>query len=994
MATPTVRAFGYHYETTSGTTNAITLSSSIVVGDRLYVITEAPYQTNTLTGGGATPWVRKQNFPDTNWSAGAVWTKVAEAGDIGATITATHSTVGTTPARVIAYYAVAGVSPSAQINIAANNGSQSTAPSNYFGNYGSPGSLVLTMATGRDGGITPTISRGTADVLNFASGKSLAMATEVLSSTSFPILITAGGTLTASSSDPSWPVSRLFDAGNTGDTNAWSAANATLPAFVRVQLPVAHTVDRYGVKVRGGTDLNGAPKTWTFDGSNNGTTWTTLDTQTAVAWGGGQMRFFTVSSPASYLYYRMNITDVQVAAGWPSFSEWELFEGSSTTGGLYVQTIGAGPAGNGFLHATIEIGDGSSYPTTDYEATVLAKSPLLFWPLKTDVRDIAGLARHAIVIGTWLFGQTQSVAPLLGNGSKAGTANTSQLATPGIAWPSGVISIEMWAEIAIDTTMFWGFTSWDAYTQGAMLINNGGTNVPFATGYPTTGLHHLVWVFSQGVALATLGKLYVDGVLFLSTGGGVTTPTLGTTNMRVSGWNNDTNYRWALNRFASHVAVYNSELTQAQVTENYQAAFAPTVTDNFAVTRSPISGAFNKTVDTTAYTTESGEPLSNGPALNTAWATMVPTASGVYQIDTIGSSYDTALAIYAPGGTLSLITSDDSSGGSGNAKVTMFMVAGTTYYLQAGGAGGATGGTLILNVSLVGGILADKFLAGGLVSLGTLASAASNPNPNTLISQPPAETVIPGCDQQVVAGTSVALAWDLQSSQNAGGSGKTVTYRLRRDNLAGAVLATIAKNATVDSSGGNDSGMAWASSYSDSSPTTGHYVLTTQATGVATTNFMAKSVFTTTGAPPSTTGYGTETGEPLTMPVAATGWVRFTPPISGYYQFDTIGTGFDTGLAVYSGTALTALTLLGSDDNSGGSGTSKLTVHLTSGVIYPVQVGAGSGTAAGTLTLTVSSAGYDSSVADPVALVGSYASLAVGLIKGRTTAAADALPGG
>ena len=146
---------------------------------------------------------------------------------------------------------------------------------------------------------------------------------------------------------------------------------------------IARTVDRYGVKVRGGTDLNGAPKTWTLDGSNNGTTWTTLDTQTGVVWTGGQMRFFTVSSPASYLYYRMNITDVQIAAGWPSFSEWELFEGSATRG--YWQTS-AGNGGNGFLGAVIEIGNGTLPRDGLRLSAVLVRHAVVFWPLAPTAR--------------------------------------------------------------------------------------------------------------------------------------------------------------------------------------------------------------------------------------------------------------------------------------------------------------------------------------------------------------------------------------------------------------------------------------------------------------------------------------------------------------------------------------------------------------------------------------------------------------------------------
>ncbi len=850
MATPTIRASGYNFATAGGTTNSITLSSSIAVGDRLYLMASAPYAltSGTDTALVAAGWFRESNFPDTNWSAGSVYSKVAVSGDIGSTITVTHtSSVPTSNPAILAYYAIAGIHASAIITFSSMNASQSVAPNPSVLGWGSANSLVLWMAALRDGASTPTITRGTSDALVRSSGTAVALAHEV-----------------------------------------------------------------------------------------------------------------------------------------PS------------TSGVMTNVISSGTSGNGYLASFIEITDGT-YVRTDYESAVLADSPFLFWTLRDGPQDYSNHNRAGFPIGTWNFQQSQSVSTFLGNGSKAGTAGTSYITSQSIAWPAGVITIEMWVDIVLDSTMFWGFTSWDSWgVSPEIRFNNGSGNPAFAAGYPTSGLHHLVWVFQQGVSTSTLGKLYVDGVLYLNAGG-ITPPTLGTQSVHLSGWNNDAGYRYSLNRFASNFAIYNTELTQAKVTAHYLSAFSPMVSNLFGDTRTTITGAVAKTVDTSAFTTEASEPLGNGPALNTAWATFVPTTSAVYQIDTIGSSYDTALAIYTGSslGSLTLMVADDSSGGSGNAKTTVFLVAGTTYYIQCGGAGGATGGTLILNISVSSVVVSDNFLGGPLISLGTVGTTASNPTPNTLTSNPDAETVIAGCDLTVTPAATVPLTYDLQGSQNAGGQNKQVTWRVRRDNLAGAVIVNSgSKGATIDSSAGNDSGFAFSGSFTDSSPTTGHYVLTSEGTGTAvTTTYIARSVFTVTGAGPSTSTFTTETGEPLTMPVAKTGWVRFQPVQGGYYQFDTIGSSFDTGLAVYTGTALTALTLVGSDNDSGGSGTSKLVAHLTAGVIYSVQIGSGSGTAAGTLSLTVTATGFDAALVDPLFFAVAQVVPGVGLTKGRSTAANDALPG-
>jgi hypothetical protein len=103
----------------------------------------------------------------------------------------------------------------------------------------------------------------------------------------------------------------------------------------------------------------------------------------------------------------------------------------------------------------------------------------------------------------------------------------------------------------------------------------------------------------------------------------------------------------------------------------------------------------------------------------------------------------------------------------------------------------------------------------------------------------------------------------------------------------------------------------------------------------------SQSVVGAFGAFGDTAAFGTESGEPLTLPVGATGWASFTPTAGGTYQIDTIGSNYDTGLAVYTGSAVNALTLVASDDDSGGSNTSKLTTHLNAGTKYSLQVGIG-----------------------------------------------------
>jgi subtilisin family serine protease/outer membrane protein assembly factor BamB len=90
-----------------------------------------------------------------------------------------------------------------------------------------------------------------------------------------------------------------------------------------------------------------------------------------------------------------------------------------------------------------------------------------------------------------------------------------------------------------------------------------------------------------------------------------------------------------------------------------------------------------------------------------------------------------------------------------------------------------------------------------------------------------------------------------------------------------------------------------------------------------------------------------ETGEPQILGQAGgkSLWYRWTAPASGRFQFGASSDGFDPLLAVYTGTAINALTLVGASDDadaeSGGvsnySG-ALVTVNATAGTTYSIQL--------------------------------------------------------
>ncbi len=79
-------------------------------------------------------------------------------------------------------------------------------------------------------------------------------------------------------------------------------------------------------------------------------------------------------------------------------------------------------------------------------------------------------------------------------------------------------------------------------------------------------------------------------------------------------------------------------------------------------------------------------------------------------------------------------------------------------------------------------------------------------------------------------------------------------------------------------------------------------------------------------------------------------WYRWTAPNSGAVSIDTIGSSFDTLLGVYTGSSVSGLTLIASNDNFGGNTTSKVTFTAVGGTVYQIAVDGFSG-ATGSVTL-------------------------------------------
>jgi len=87
-----------------------------------------------------------------------------------------------------------------------------------------------------------------------------------------------------------------------------------------------------------------------------------------------------------------------------------------------------------------------------------------------------------------------------------------------------------------------------------------------------------------------------------------------------------------------------------------------------------------------------------------------------------------------------------------------------------------------------------------------------------------------------------------------------------------------------------------------------------------------------------------ESGEPIHdpggNPGASSVWYQWVAPTNGNVTISTIGSNFDTLLAVYTGTAVNSLTPIASNDDivSGTNVQSRVNFNATAGTIYKIAV--------------------------------------------------------
>jgi hypothetical protein len=197
----------------------------------------------------------------------------------------------------------------------------------------------------------------------------------------------------------------------------------------------------------------------------------------------------------------------------------------------------------------------------------------------------------------------------------------------------------------------------------------------------------------------------------------------------------------------------------------------------------------------------------------------------------------------------------------------------------------------------------------------------------TITSQPQGRSANPG-DQVTLSVTATGVSpvryfWSLNGTRLDGETNSTLTVGLDSLSKFGAYQAL-----AYDANDGVLSRVA--------------VIRQSGAEDVLSDSFQGRPYFMqNTGALHGTTFSATgESGEPLHANTSGgrSVWLNWHAPENGYVRFDTIGSGFDTMLAIYTGDSLSNLVEVASDDDSVGSLWSKIVFNVSAGQDFNIAL--------------------------------------------------------
>jgi C1A family cysteine protease len=346
-------------------------------------------------------------------------------------------------------------------------------------------------------------------------------------------------------------------------------------------------------------------------------------------------------------------------------------------------------------------------------------------------------------------------------------------------------------------------------------------------------------------------------------------------------------------------------------------------------------------------TAQAGEPAHAGQAATKSiWWKWTAPANGSCTVDTIASAFDTVLAVYAGSSLSSLapIASDDQSGGSNASKVSFNTTAGTTYFFAVDGRSGA-GGAVALNLAFSSQAKpANDDFSNATALAGSSASGTANSTGATAEFGEPWHFGNPAIkslwwswtasQSGPVRISTAGSAFDTLLAVYSGSSIYSLAEVASNDDANGTRQSAVEFEAVsgktyriaVDGYDGDSGAVVLAVSQSDA-PLNDDFA-NAQALDTAEYHFASASG--------STRKATAESGEPAHAGNNASRslWWSWSAPHSATVTIETMGSGFDTVLAVYTGTTLNSLSEVASNDDFESFNTSSVTFQAVGGTTY------------------------------------------------------------
>lgn len=200
-----------------------------------------------------------------------------------------------------------------------------------------PDSFVLNTVSDADVSTVYTSNTVTISWLNVSVPISISGADASYKiSDGIPTDATWAGTATASSTYSSNSPSHAFD--NNTSSNGWGNNNS-LPAWLKYdfgswndQVITKYTLYRSSSQSGGWNSWKYSPSNWTFEGSNDNSNWTVLDTRTNESISvNATKKEYSFSNTQYYRYYRINISAADHSNDWVNITEMEMITDNSGT---------------------------------------------------------------------------------------------------------------------------------------------------------------------------------------------------------------------------------------------------------------------------------------------------------------------------------------------------------------------------------------------------------------------------------------------------------------------------------------------------------------------------------------------------------------------------------------------------------------------------------------------------------------------------------------